>query len=125
MLNPKGTLGLFTVKCAICINILHTFLGMQSPRNGLILVLEGGCIPLYLVKVPFWTVTRYILGFILTFLFKNAKLRIKKKKKKKKWVGWKSANKHLFFLGLRNMDCKNQRNQMLDRRTDHVLSDFF
>ena len=51
--------------------------------------------------------------FILTILFKNAKLNIKKKKKKKKrksnpsfpelWVGRKRANKHLFFffLGLR------------------------
>ena len=30
------------------------FLGMQSLRINLILVLGGGCIPLYLVKEPFW-----------------------------------------------------------------------
>ena len=36
--------------------IIHvcSFLGMQSPRIGLLLVLEVSCIPLYLVKVPFW-----------------------------------------------------------------------
>ena len=37
-------------------NIIHVcaFLGMQSLRIGLILVLEGVSIPLYLLKIPFW-----------------------------------------------------------------------
>ena len=30
------------------------FMGMQSLRIGLILVLEECCIPLYLAKEPFW-----------------------------------------------------------------------
>ena len=58
------------------------FLRMQSLRNGLILVLEVGCIPLYLVKVPFWGQLLYSLLFCFN-IFVYAELRIKKKKKKK------------------------------------------
>ena len=62
-------------------NIIHVceFLGMQTLRIGLILVLEGGCILLYLVKVPFWDSTIYSNILFWTFLFKNTKLSIKKK----------------------------------------------
>ena len=54
--------------------------GKQSPGIGLILVLEAGCI----LGFFFWGGgnSYYIFWyFILAFLFKNAKLRIKKKKK--------------------------------------------
>ena len=48
-------------------NIIHVcaFLGMQSIRINLILVLEGGCIPLYLFKGPYWDSYKKILMFYL------------------------------------------------------------
>ena len=58
-------------------------LGHAQPRIGqLIVVVVGGCIPLYLVKVPFGESYYIFWHFNLTFLFKNAKLRIKKRRKK-------------------------------------------
>ena len=62
---------------------VRALLSMQSPRIGLILVLEGLVFHDVWLKCLFGTVT--IWHFIWTFLFENAKLRIKKKKKKKSW----------------------------------------
>ena len=58
---------------------------MQSPRIGLILTLEEGCIPLYLVKVPFWdSYYIHILTFYFNIFDEKCKLGIKRKKKKMK-----------------------------------------
>ena len=67
-------------------NIIHVceFLGMQSLRIGLILVLEGVVFHYIWLKYLFGTVTIYSNILFWTFLFKNTKLSIKKKKKKKK-----------------------------------------
>ena len=64
--------------------IFMCVMGMQSLRIGLILVLEEGCSPLYLVKEPFLDSYEKFCYSISTFWFKNAKLSISKKKKKKK-----------------------------------------
>ena len=58
------------------------FLGMKSPRNGLIMVLEGVVFHYSRNKVPFgdsYYIFLFLFYFILTILFKNAKLRIKNK----------------------------------------------
>ena len=85
------------------------FLGMQSHRIGKILALEGGCIPLYLVNVPFRDSYCIFWHFLLKFLYKNAKLRIKKKKADPYfsifWVGRKRANKNLFGGPLHRKIC--------------------
>ena len=67
-------------------------MGVQSLKIGLILVLEEGCFPLYLVKEPFWDSYKKFCYFISTFLFKNAKLSIKKTNKQTN----KQTNKPLF-----------------------------
>ena len=49
----------------------------------------------------------YILTFCFHILFKNAKLRIRKKADPYFpifWVGWKRANKHFFYLGLNHLN---------------------
>ena len=81
----------------------------RASELKLILVLKGVCIPLYLVKEPFWDSYKKNLTFNLNIFVKNAKLNIKKKKKKKKSrpffpkffgsVG-KGQRNIFFFLGL-------------------------
>ena len=68
-----------------------------------ILVLKGGCIPLYLVKEPSWDSYTKILTFYLNIFVTNAKLSKQKKKNSQPffsqflWVGRKRANIcHLF-----------------------------
>ena len=75
------------------------FLGIQSPRIGLIL--GRGLYSIIFSLSAFLGQLLYILTFYSTFLCKNAKLRIKKKKKQVDpffqifWVGRKRAKKHL------------------------------
>ena len=77
------------------------FLCMQSHRICLILVLEGGCIPLYQDKKHFGTVKKFWHSNIL---FKNANLKKKKKKKKNltlcQYVGSARKGQTNLFLGL-------------------------
>ena len=62
---------------------VHSWACRTSELN-LMLVLKGGCIPLYLVKEPFWDsyekILTFYLNILVNFLSKNAKLSIKKKK---------------------------------------------
>ena len=89
----------------IC-NIIHVraFLGMQTLKIGLIVVLEGIVYHYIWLKYLFWTVTIYS-DILFQHFFKNTKLGIKKKKKKERktlifqyfgLVG-KMTNKHLFL----------------------------
>ena len=59
---------------------VYAFFGMQSPRIGLILVLEGVVFHYIWFECLFETVTIYSEILFEHFLFKNGKLRIKKKK---------------------------------------------
>ena len=82
------------------------FMGMQSVRIGLILVLEEGCIPLYLVKEPFGGA---VIKQFCTILFQHFCLKMQNSvsKKKKRWplfsdiLGRSVKGKQTFiFLGL-------------------------
>ena len=96
------------MQCHSCVFILgHT----QSPRIGLILVLEGVVFHYSRLKCLFGTVLYYTFWhFVLTILFENAKLRMSKKKKKKRWplfskiFGWSEKGKQTSFsLGLMSL----------------------
>ena len=84
-------------------SIIHvcSFLGIQSPRIGLILVLEG--IEFHLVKLPFLGQLLHTLTFCSNSFVWKCKIDNQKKKKKSQplfsniWVGRKRANKHLFL----------------------------
>ena len=66
----------------------------RASEFKLILVLKGGCIPLYLVKEPFWDSYKKNLTCCLNIFVKNAKLSIKKRPFFPIfWVGRKRANK--------------------------------
>ena len=89
-----------------------------EPQNWFNPGVGGGCIPLYLVKVPFWDSNYIFWHFILTFLFKNGKLRIKEKEKKSRPLfsdildgseKGKQTPFFFFFLGLIWI-CKNIKN---------------
>ena len=57
-----------------------SFLGiMHSPRIGHNPGAGGGCVPSFLVQVPFWDSYLIFWHFIVIFLFQNARLRIEKK----------------------------------------------
>ena len=69
-------------------------LACRTSEFKLILVLKGGCIPLYLVKETFWDIyKKKILAFYLNIFVKKCKIEYQKKKKKKK----KKEKSRLFF----------------------------
>ena len=81
------------------------FLGMKSPRIGLILVLEGVVFHFIWFKCLFETVTIYSDKLFEHICLKMQKLRIKKIKKNTPdpyfqifWVGRKRANRHIYFF---------------------------
>ena len=82
------------------------FLGTQSSRIGLILVLEGwaGYSIIFGVSAFLEQLLYIFYHFVLTLLFKNVKLRIKKKNADPYflilWVGLKNKGKQTSFLGL-------------------------
>ena len=51
------------------------FLGMQSPEFVQFMVWKGSCVPLYLMKVPFWDIYYLFWHSISTFLVENTKLK--------------------------------------------------
>ena len=67
----------------------------------LILMLKRGCIPLNLVKEPFWDSYKKILTFYLNIFVEKCKIEYKKKDPffPKFWVGQKKG-KQTSFLGL-------------------------
>ena len=103
-------------------------LGHAEPQNWFDSGVGRYCIPLYLVKIPFWYSYYIFWHSILTFVFKNTKLSFKKKADPYFlifWVGRKRANKH-FFLGLvksylTKMQCSNQCVQPFS--TSHTIYD--
>ena len=76
----------------------------RTSELKLILVLKGGCIPLYLVKELFWDSYKKFYHFIWTFLLKMQNRVLKQTNKQKKadpfanFLGQstKRANKHFF-----------------------------
>ena len=77
-------------------------LGHAEPQNWFDPGVRSGCIPIYLVTLPFWDNYYIFWHFILTFLLKDTRLSIKKKTNNNNKTKHKNKKKPLlsvFFLG--------------------------
>ena len=75
----------------------------KTSELKLTLVLKGGCIPLYLVKEPFWNSYKQVLSFNLNIFVKKCKNWVSRKEKKKPtlifhYLGQSEKGKQTFFF---------------------------
>ena len=100
------------MRCRSCVCIL----GHEEPQKWFNPGVGRSYIPLQQVKVPFWDIYYIFWHFMLTNLFKNAKLRIKKKDDSY-FPNFGSVRKGqtsiFFFLGLITQAANNQKYQKL------------